>query len=82
MAANDNVIGCANDVTFMELLSGAIGVDATGHPYIRLKTTTNVIGSKFFGCANGGEENIEAGLRGLFSLDANGDWAIRTGTAA
>jgi hypothetical protein len=81
MAANDNVIGCATDLTFMEMLSGAIGVDATGHPYIRLKTTTNVAGSKFFGCANGGDTNIEAGLRGIFTLDSNGDWAIRTGTA-
>jgi hypothetical protein len=81
MAANDNVIGCATDLTFMEMLSGAIGVDATGHPYIRLVTTTNVAASKFFGCANGGDTNIEAGLRGIFALDANGDWAIRTGTA-
>lgn len=81
MAANDNVIGCATDLTFMELLSGAIGVDATGHPYVRLKTTTNVVGSKFFRCANSDETSVEAGLRGLFTLDANGDWAIRTGTA-
>lgn len=83
MAANDNVLSCGNDLTFMELLSGAIGVDATGHPYIRLKTTTNVAGSKFFSCGNAGgdPENIQAGLRGIFTLDANGDWAIRTGTA-
>lgn len=82
MAANDNVIGCANDLTFMELLSGAIGVDASGKPYIRLKTTTNVAGSKFFGCSVGAHpDNVQAGLRGLFSLDSNGDWAIRTGTA-
>ncbi len=81
MAANDNVIGCANDVTFMELLSGAIGKDATGHAYVRLITTTNVSGSKFFACANSDSESAEAGLRGLFSLDSNGDWAIRTGTA-
>jgi hypothetical protein len=81
MAANDNVIGCAKDLTFMELLSGAIGKDATGHPYVRLVTTTDVAGSKFYGCANSDSETVEAGLRGLFALNANGDWAIRTGTA-
>ena len=81
MAANDNAIGCAIDVTFQELLSGAIGKDTSGKAYMRLYAATNVAGSKFFGCANGGDENIEAGLRALFTLDSNGDWAIRTATA-
>jgi len=82
MAENDNVIGCASDLTFLEMLSGAIGEDASGKPYIRLKTTTNVAGSKYFGCGDGGDPTtIEAGLKAIFTLDANGDWAIRTGTA-
>lgn len=82
MAANDNVQGCGSDLTFMELLSGAIGKDSTGHAYVRLKTTTNVAASKFFGCANSDTASVEAGLKALFTLDANGDWAIRTAAGA
>lgn len=82
MAANDTVISCASDLTFMELLSRAVGEDASGKPYLRLYAATNVSGSKHFTCGDGGDPtNIEAGLRGLFTLDANGDVALRTGTA-
>ncbi|MES2395614.1 MAG: hypothetical protein V4549_06410 [Bacteroidota bacterium] len=84
MAANDSKIACATDLTFDELLASAIGKDASGNPYLRLYATTNVSGSKYFDC--GGiapdEANIKAALKGLFALDANGDVALRTGTAS
>lgn len=84
MAANDNVVTCANSQeTFLELLARATGVDATGKKYLRLYATTNVAGSKGFAC--GGlptdEESIANGFRTLFAFDANGDVALRTGTA-
>lgn len=78
MAANDNVIKCAADFTLEELLASAIGKDATGKPYIRLYETTDVSGSKFFPCAQPvDKDNVDAVLRNLFTLNANGDIAIR-----
>ncbi len=82
MAANDNAIACGTDLTLLDLLGRAMGKDATGHPYLRLVTTTNVTGSTWFGCGNPADEtNVEASIRALFALDANGDVALRTGTA-
>lgn len=83
MAANDDKIACGTDLTFMELLASAIGKDASNKPYLRLYATTNVSGSTFFGCDGvpADEANIEAVLKNLFTLDANGDVALRTGTA-
>lgn len=82
MAANDNVVSCTNsEITFWELLSGAIGVDAQGKQYVRLYATTNVAGSKAFDCTNQVGGMGPGDFRGIFTLDANGDWAIRTGTA-
>jgi len=82
MAANDNAVKCGTDLTLLELLGAAMGKDATGKPYLRLKTTTNVAGSKWFGCGNPADEtNVEASIRALFTFDANGDISLRTGTA-
>lgn len=78
MAANDNVIGCGADYTFKELLAAAIGKDASGKSTLRLYDSNSVSGSKLFGCGSDmTEENLDAGLKSLFSLDANGDIAIR-----
>jgi len=82
MAANDNVLACGTDFTFNELLASAIGKDATGKPYLRLYAATNIAGSKFFDCGTPIDEtNVNSVLRNLFALDANGDVALRTGTA-
>lgn len=83
MAANDSKVACATDLTFEELLASAIGKDASNKPYLRLYATTNVSGSKYFDCGGipADEANIKAGIRDLFTLDANGDVALRTGTA-
>lgn len=78
MAANDNVISCGADFTFEELLAGAIGLDSSGKSTLRLHDSDSVSGSKLFGCGSDGtEENLDAGLKSLFTLDANGDIAIR-----
>lgn len=82
MAAQDPAIECGADFTLTELLASAIGVDASGRRYIRLITTTNVAGSKAFSCGQPVDPlNIEAEIKNIFALDANGDVAIRTGTA-
>lgn len=83
MAANDNKVACGTDITFEELLASAIGKDASGKPYLRLYAATNVSGSKFFDCAGipADKANIQAVLKNLFAIDANGDVALRTGTA-
>jgi hypothetical protein len=78
MAANDNVIACGADFSFEELLAAAIGKDASGKPTLRLHDSNSVSGSKFFDCATGiSKQGIEAGLKGLFTLDSQGDVAIR-----
>lgn len=78
MAANDNVITCGADFTFEELLAGAIGEDASGKPTLRLHDSDSVSGSKFFPCGSAIDgENVNAALRNLFTLDSNGDIAIR-----
>lgn len=82
MAAQDPAIECGTDFTLLELLASAMGEDASGRKYIRLITTTNVSGSKAFSCGIPvDKDNVEAELKNLFALDANGDIAIRTGTA-
>jgi len=82
MAANDNAISCGTDLTLLDLLGRAMGKDASGKPYLRLYAATNVSGSKWFGCGNPADEtNVEASIKALFTLDSNGDVALRTGTA-
>jgi hypothetical protein len=82
MAAGDNVVSCSNpDATFLELLFSAIGKDASGNKYLRLKTTTAVAGSKAFTCGEPlGEEQMKNELRSLFVIDTNGDVALRVTT--
>jgi hypothetical protein len=84
MAANDNAVACGNtEVTFWELLASCIGEDASGKKYIRLYATTDVADSKGFSCGSDmGVEQIQNELRSLFTVNANGDMCIRTGTAA
>lgn len=79
MASGDNAVTCGNSTqTFLELLGRTMGVDANGKVYLRQLSTTNVPGSKAFGCGKPvGDEEIENGMRGLFAFDANGDLAIR-----
>ncbi len=82
MAAQDPAIFCGADFTLSELIASAIGVDASGRRYIRLITTTNASGSKAFACGQPVDQlNIDAEMKNVFALDANGDVAIRTGTA-
>jgi hypothetical protein len=82
MAANDNAISCGTEFTLTELLASAIGKDATGKPYLRLYATNNVSGSKFFDCGQPVDPtNVDSVLKNLFTLDSNGDVALRTGTA-
>lgn len=84
MAANDNVVTCGNsEITLLELLASAMGEDASGKVYLRLYAATDVADSKAFACGEPvGEEQILNKLRGAFTLNANGDVCIRTGTAA
>ena len=78
MAANDNVIGCGNDYDFTKLLAAAIGKDSSGKYTLRLHDSNSVAGSKVFDCNNPySPQALEAATNGLFTLDANGDIAIR-----
>lgn len=78
MAANDNVIACGAEFTFEELLAGAIGLDASGKPTLRVHDSDSVSGSKFFDCGAAIDPtNLNAALKNLFTLDGNGDIAIR-----
>jgi hypothetical protein len=80
MATNDNALTCAKkDVTFWEMLAGAIGVDAAGKKYIRTHKVTPVPGSSGISCTNGisTDEELLNEFRNFFTLDTNGDIAIR-----
>lgn len=78
MAANDSAISCSTDLTFEEMLAGCIGLDSSSKPTLRLYDSNSVAGSKFFSCGNPADkDNLKNGLRSLFTLDANGDMAIR-----
>ncbi len=84
MAANDNAITCNTSMlTFWELLAGAMGKDAGGKTYLRLYAATNVSGSHAFGCGDPvNQDELERKFASAFALDANGDIALRTGTAS
>lgn len=78
MAVNDNVIACGADYSFQELLVAAIGKDASGKSTLRLHDSNSVSGSKLFPCGTDGtQSNLDAGLKSIFTLDTNGDFAIR-----
>lgn len=78
MAANDNVVSCGADFTFEELLAAAIGKDSSGKATLRLHDSNSVSGSKFFACGSDGtDQQLDAGLKALFTLDSNGDIALR-----
>lgn len=83
MAANDNALTCSNkDLTLEELFAAAIGKDASGKPYLRYYDTTNVAGSKFIACGFPVDaQNLTDVFRNLFTLDANGDIALRVAKA-
>lgn len=78
MAANDNVIECGTAFTLEELLAGAIGKDSSDKPTLRLHDSNSVSGSKYFSCAVPVDKGtVEDALKSLFTLDGNGDIAIR-----
>lgn len=78
MAANDNVIACGSDLGFQELLAACVGLDASNKPTLRLYDSNSVSGSKFFACGTPvDKDNINNAVRSLFTLDANGDIALR-----
>lgn len=76
MAANDNVNECAGGLTFLDLFAAAFGKDASNKKYLRLYKTTAVAGSKAFNCG-GNAADLESELLNTFTLDSNGDIAIR-----
>lgn len=76
MAANDNVVGCGKTFTLKELLIGAIGQDASGKSTLRLHSSASVDDSAIKTCANKEVQEEEA-LMSLFTLDTNGDIAVR-----
>lgn len=80
MAANDNVLDCnTGALTFWEMLGSAIGVQADGKKYLRMHVVTPVAGSSAISCGSGinSPEELMSEMRNLFTLDSNGDVAIR-----
>lgn len=78
MAANDNYLGCGEDIGWKELLTAAIGVDATGHYTLRVIDSDAVAGSSPFPCGTPPDAtNLDKVLAGLFAFDSNGDVALR-----
>lgn len=76
MAANDNVVDCGKVFTLKELLIGAIGQDSSGKSTLRLHSSNSVNDSTLLNCTNKMVTEDEA-LMSLFTLDTNGDIAVR-----
>lgn len=77
MAANDNVVTCGSTFTLKELLLAAIGKDASGKSTLRLYESAAVDDSNLVNCAVLGSVEVDEALKSIFTLDDNGDVAIR-----